>query len=424
LSGQHSGDASGAMARRVLIAALAILAAGCGGGGGSNEPKEPKLSEEARRALDELGTKPRPPDAAAEIGRLLRERARALEAEDLAGLSATAVGSQRARDRRSARRAERLSVERIRFVPDDLQTDGDRARLTATMSYGVRGMNRRFRTGRRLTASKASGGWRITRDVARGEPLPWEIAPFKVTRAPHVVLLTPPGVDVAPLRSGLVAAYREIRRDLPARDLPRSVLVIGARDGGQTERLTGRIARGVVALANVRVTFGPAPGLPVKRVLAQRLIVVDSRWRTLPPDERQATLVHEMTHTALNSDTSGRTPPWLVEGVAMHVAGEDRSEEARLRAARAGASMKLRELCEPNAIFRLDGSDQGAAYAAASAAAEAIVARHGTKGLFRLYDAFDNPMIDGPTCAAMTNRVLRRALDMSLAELEAAVAGG
>ncbi len=49
--------------------------------------------------------------------------------------------------------------------------------------------------------------------------------------------------------------------------------------------------------------------------------------------------------------------------------------------------------------------------------------RHGTKGLLRLYDAFNDPSIDGRTCAVTTDRVLRRTLGMSLAELEAAVAG-
>ena len=194
------------------------------------------------------------------------------------------------------------------------------------------------------------------------------------------MLLTPPGVAVAPLRSGLAEAYREIRRDLPARDLPRSVLVIGARDAAQAERLTGRIAHGVVALANVSVKFGPAPALAVRRVLSQRMMVIDSRWSTLPEAERQATLVHEMTHTALDPDTSGRTPPWLVEGVAMYVSGDDRSEEARLRAAGLAQSMKLASLCKRNSIFKLNGQEQGAAYAASSAAAEAIVARRGTKG--------------------------------------------
>ena len=241
---------------------------------------------------------------------------------------------------------------------------------------------------------------------------------------PHVVLLTPPGVDVAPLRSGLARAYREIRRALPERDLPRSVLVIGARDAAQAERLTGRIARGVVALANVSVKFGPAPALAVERVLAQRMLVIDSRWSALPEAERHSTLVHEMTHTALNPDTSGRTPPWLAEGVAMYVSGDDRAAEARLRAAGAAASLKLRRLCRPNSIFKLDGQGPGRGVRRELRRRGGDRGADGTRGLFRLYDAFNDSTITGRTCAATTDRVLRRTLGMSLAELEAAVAGG
>jgi hypothetical protein len=159
-------------------------------------------------------------------------------------------------------------------------------------------------------------------------------------------------------------------------------------------------------------------------VFAQRMIVIDSRWRTQPAAERQATLVHEMTHTALDPDTSGRTPPWLAEGVAMYVSSDDRSEEARLRAAGAAPSIELRELCKPKSIFRLTGEEQGAAYAASSGAAYAIVEQHGAKGLFRLYDAFNDSTIKGRTCVVTTDRVLRRTLGMSLTELEATVAGG
>jgi hypothetical protein len=180
----------------------------------------------------------------------------------------------------------------------------------------------------------------------------------------------------------------------------------------------------LIALANVAVEWGPPPALRVERVLAQRLIVVDSRWRALPAAERQMTLVHELTHTALSPDTSLRTPSWLVEGVALHVSGDDRSLEARARAAGAARSIGLRALCKPNSIFRLSGRDQGAAYAASSAAAEAIVQRHGTRGLFELYDRFNDSTIQARTCAATTDRVLRRALGMSLDELDAAVAGG
>lgn len=411
------------MAPRLLLAGLFAVVAAAGCGGGEAAKPAPKLAPEARAALDELDEKARPPDDATAVAELLGERARAIEDADGLALSAIATGGQRALDRRNARRSERLAIERVRLVADDLQTKGDRAKAVVTMSYRIRGVRRPFVTARTLVVRERSVGWRVVRDAPRRDPLPWEVASFQATRVPHVVLLTPPGVDAGPLRDGLAAAYREIRRDLPARDLPRSVVVIGARDAAQAERLSGRIARGVIALADVAVRFGPAPAFPVDRVLGQRMIVIDSRWSALPADKRQATLVHEMTHTALNPDTSGRTPPWLVEGVAMYVSGDDRAQEARLRAAGVSRSMKLRELCRPNSIFSLSGREQGAAYAAGSAAAQAIVARRGGKGLFRLYDAFNDSTIEGRTCVATTDRVLRRTLQMSLDELEAAVAG-
>jgi hypothetical protein len=292
------------------------------------------------------------------------------------------------------------------------------------MSYRLRGAARPFLTPRSVGARRTGNGWRISRDVARHEPLPWEVASFGVTRVPHVVLLAPPRVDRAALAPGLSRAYREIRGALPRRDLPRSVLVIAARDAPQAERLAGRVGPGVVALANVAVRYGPPPALAVERVLAQRMIVIASRWAALPAAERQSTLVHEMTHTALDRDTSGRTPAWLVEGAAMYVSNDDRAAEERARAAGTARSVGLRELCRPNSIFRLGDRAQRAAYAVSSAAAEAIVARHGGKALFDLYDAFNDSTIRAPTCAATADRVLRRTLGTSLAELDAAAAGG
>ena len=123
----------------------------------------------------------------------------------------------------------------------------------------------------------------------------------------HVVLLAPRGVDAAPLRSGLERAYREIRRDLPSRDLPPQ----RARDrrratARRPSGSTGRIARGVVAIANVSVECGPAAGVRGRagaRAADDRRRL--DRWRTLREAERQSTLVHEMTHTALDPDTSG-----------------------------------------------------------------------------------------------------------------------
>ena len=401
------------MARRALLAGLAALAlAGCGGGGGGPEPA-------ADAAASPQGESPasEPPDDAGAINRLLAARARALEAEDPGALEATATGVQRQLDRRAAERTEQLHIDRIRYVPDDVQTDGDSATAKVTMSYRVGGMSRPFQTDRRLTARRTPDGWRIAKDVPRAEPLPWEVAAFRATRTAHVVLLTPPGVDPGDLRTGLDRAYRDIRGDLPSHDLPARVLVIAARDAKMAERLNGRLARGVVAIANVSVSYRAGPAQKVGRVLAQRMIVVDDRWRRGAPAERQSTLVHEMTHTAMDPDTSGRTPAWLAEGMAMYVSGDDRTQEAAARASGLGPAIGLAAISGPGSIFRLSGRRQGAAYAAASAAAHAIVAQKGARGLFRLYDAFNDSRFRGRPGARLTDRVMRRTIGLSLADV-------
>jgi hypothetical protein len=194
--------------------------------------------------------------------------------------------------------------------------------------------------------------------------------------------------------------------------------VIATADAGQAERLNGPIGSDIDALANVVVVRGPAPARPVKRVLAQRMIVIVSRWGPRPEAERQQVLVHEMTHTALNPDASARTPAWLVEGIAMYVAGQDRSAEAR-----AGGGAALARLSKPGSIFHLPAGAQRAAYVASSAAAYAIARLRGPKALFALYDRFNDNDIPGGPGARTTDRVLRRTLGMSLAALDAAAAG-
>jgi hypothetical protein len=406
------------MGTRLLIAGLmAAAVTGCGGDGGEPQPR----ASSTPTPEPEQTAAAKPPDDEGEIYRLLSDRAMMLERGETRAFALSSVGPQRARDRRAVRRAKRLSLERVRLVPAALDTSGDRAQARVMLSYRVKGMRRPFRTARRITARRTDDGWRVTSDRPRREPLPWEVADFRASRSRHVVLLAAPGVDAAPLRAGLERAYREIRSDLPRRDLPPSVLVIAARDHRQAERLTGRLAKGVVALANVAVQWGSRPAQAVRRVLAQRMIVIVETWSRQDAFARQSTLVHEMTHTALDPDTSARIPPWLVEGLAMHVSDDDRSTEAAARAAGAGPTVELRAISRPGSIFKLGGREQAAAYAASSAAAEEIVDGHGTKGLFRLYDAFNDPGIPGGPGAKTADRVMRRTLGLSLAELQAAI---
>ena len=191
-----------------------------------------------------------------------------------------------------------------------------------------------------------------------------------------------------------------------------------------TEQLNGRLARGVVAIANVSVLYRPGPAQQVGRVLAQRMIVVHDRWRRLPAAERQSTLVHEMTHTAHGS-RHVRAHARLARRGHGHVR-VPRRPHRRGHCAREWPGPDDRSSAGSRAPARSSassGREQGAAYAAASAAAYAIVARAGTKGLFRLYDAFNDGRFRGRPGARLTDRVLRRSVGLSLAELDAQIAG-
>ena len=171
-------------------------------------------------------------------------------------------------------------------------------------------------------------------------------------------------------------------------------------------------------MASVAVDYKPGGALEVERVLSQRMTIIMDRYARMPEQEREWTLAHEMVHTAMNPDTSGRTPQWIIEGVA-HV--RLRRGSLRLRGAVA-AGATLAQLSRRDALAHLSGADaQSAAYVVASAAAEEIAARKGNSGLFRFYEAFNDSTITGPPGPRTTDKVLRKSVGMSLRELDAAI---
>ena len=409
--------------------AVALLA-GCGGGDAQRRAATPTAAPGPARGATAPAA--RPASDGELLDRLVAERGAALEAGDPAAYAATSIGPRRARDRAAARRAARLPLAELTLRAHGANVRGDTARLQATIAYRFHGVAARFVAQRRLRARRTPKGWRITAVAGRRERPPWEVADFRPVRAPHVLLLAAAGVPAGELAAALADGYRGMTGRLPGRAvaagrggrvLPRRVLAVAVADSAQARRLTTHIrgVRTLAAIADAAVRES-GPARTVARVLSQRLLIVASAWAAMDPASRARVLVHELTHLALARETSGRVPAWLVEGMAMEVSGDDRSAEAAARAA-AGTAVPLTALCGPDAIARLSGGRQAAAYAVASAATHRIASARGRTALLRLYTAFGDARFHGHPGCPLTDRVLRRTVGLRLAELDPARAG-
>jgi hypothetical protein len=365
-----------------------------------------------------------PPDDRVLLETLLAARAKALGKADARALAATSTGAQRARDRRSARRVRGLGVTGVRFALEASDVDGRQARLGARLTYRVRGIEGRFATSERLTAVKAKAGWRIRSvSATRGRP-PWEVAPQRRVRSTHFVVWAPSSIDPdgGGLLDALEAGYARMREVLARGRLRKRYLVVVAGDAGQARRLTAQI-RGLASLAAITDTEvrqeGPAER--VVQVASQRLLVLWPAFLKVGPESQRTVVAHELTHAAVARQTSGRTPAWLVEGLALYVSEDRRVDEAAelVVGGEDRAALSLTGLTDPDGIATLGGSAQNAAYAYASAAAFYIADRFGQDRLLDLYDAFNDEAIEGEGGDPdVTDAATRRVLRVSLRKLE------
>jgi hypothetical protein len=400
------------------LAALAVLLglAGCSVGGGGGDGPD---------GTGARGTHaPEPPTAEAQLTALLERRAKALQAGSARRLAATATGAQRGRDRTEARNAGALPLRRVSFAPRSIDVEGDRAVLEVSSGYAIEGIRGRFEAARTLRARRTARGWRIASVTSRRSRHPWELARFAAHRTSHFTILAPAGLSTDGLDTALENGYARMRDVLVKGVLRRRYLVVVAAGAAQARQMTTGI-RGVATLAAISDSAvrekGPADR--VVHVSSQRLLVVWPPFASLDSDGRLRVVAHELTHAALAGHTSGRTPGWLVEGIALYVSGDRRvGAAARYVAGDAGRvsrrALTLTGLSEPGAIGRLGGEGQSAAYAYSSAAAFYIVERFGRKRFLRLYDAFNNDALTGPEGAELTAAAVRRALGLPLMELE------
>ena len=148
------------------------------------------------------------------------------------------------------------------------------------------------------------------------------------------MILAPTALVVDGLPEALEDGYARMRDVLAAGTLRGRYLVVVAGDPAQARQMTSGI-RGVATLAAISDTavHEEGPAERVASVASQRLLVVWPAFAPLDLDGRRRVVTHELTHAALARETSGRTPGWLAEGVALYVSGDDRVAEAARRVA-------------------------------------------------------------------------------------------
>jgi hypothetical protein len=403
---------------RAAVLVAAALLAGCGG------PSKPEAAPSPTSPRSPAST-PTEGDATA-LERLLARRSRALQASRPVAYAGTATGPQRIVDREVARNAAPVRLRDVDLAVESADVSGRRARLRVRSTYGIEGVRGTFASTRRLTAARTGKGWRVQSVTGRRERHPWEVGPVVERRSRHFVVIAPAGIEVeaAGLLEALEGGYARMGEVLRRPRLRRRYLVVVADRASAARALTRRI-RGVESLAaisdsEVRET-GPAQR--VTEVASQRLLVVWPPFSTLDADGRERVVTHELTHAGLAGVTSGRTPAWLLEGMALYVSEDRRAGEAAEHVANATSAAERRALTlaglsRPAAIARLHGDPQAAAYAYASAAAFYIAGRFGRQRYLELYDAFNDEDLTGAAGPEVTSRAVERTLGLSLSRLD------
>ena len=396
------------------VGALVVCAvlAGCGGSSGSASTPTP--SPPPRATFTPV---PKEGDLQ-QLDALLTRRAHALAASHPRAYVATASGPQRDLDRETVRNARGLGLRDVQMQIESSDLAGRTATVRAHAVYGVRGIRGRFATQRRITARRTGEGWRVTRETSPRERLPWELGRVGARRSEHFVVLAPLGLDVSSLTDALEDGYARMGDVLKRPRLRKRYLVVVAGEAQAARALTESI-RGVESLAAISDAEVRETGSAqrVSAVVSQRLVVVWPPFSSLGPDGRRRVVTHELTHAALAGVTSGRTPAWLTEGLALYVSEDRRVDQAAQLRVR-GELPSLRGLSRPDAIARLSGGRQSAAYAYASAATFYLAERYGRPRLLRLYNAFNDEDLRGRAGREATARAVRRELGISLPALE------
>jgi hypothetical protein len=420
-----------AITRWTTLAAAVAVIAGCGDSASTAPaPATKKVAKTTTNTKPEAEKK-QPPTDSEQLDTLLADRGAALEQGDSADFLATSTGSQAKKDKRQITAAKALPLTSVKLEAKGTEVNGDRATLRVQMSYSFDHIDTYYFKTSRMTAQKTPKGWKVSNDrPSSGMLAPWEYKPYKARTTTHFLALAPKSMKVGSLMTDLEKGYNRMKRGLPGVKAPKHVLVIVSRTNADTRALTKDIKtlNSLTAVSeNQYSTTGAAKR--IDETWGQRVFVLWPTYANRPTDERRTTITHELVHTALASRTSARTPPWLSEGIAMYVSGDNRAGDAGALISGRGVlkdsskqdavkkAMSLSRLSKPSALSNMSPVSLSFAYSYSSAAAFTIAEKHGRKGLLKLLSAYNSEKVKGKG-SRLTDRAVRRALKMPLSSLK------
>lgn len=298
----------------------------------------------------------------------------------------------------------RIPVARLEFVPQMLQhvterEDGAIRGLKVELRYSLKGLpeEQEFLTVLEcdLAPPASEGGERLIQRLRyRVRPPFWVLGYGENLQSEHFVVFHKNSEEsTGNARLALAQLERSYQR-LSRTQLPLGdryvALVVPEKEDFQA--LTGRDP----------VTFSGATSSSFivrdhkLRVVNQAVFINDFRFFSLQrawgKRDRQVTITHELVHLALANQTRPWTPSWLVEGVAMHYAGQcDRSTRAVLRRGLT-PDLTLAALSRVPFIGAAvpDPARVGLEYQFAGETAGWIESKFGEETLLRLYRAFSS----------------------------------
>lgn len=382
------------------------------------------------------------------LEKLLNRQAQAVMAGDLAGYLSTFASDVQPAQTAIFERSRHLPLADYRlalapnafFVGSEWER-GEQSQVTVNISYRWRGLPEEnvFRHTLTYWFSRQDGRWVVSRyEVDRPAPF-WWLDDAQFAESEHFLIFYRPAA--ADLANTVAAECEQVYAELQAAGLRLdsrfAVYVMVDQDDfreqtGQGARTLGLAIWNYLLLDETVQTQGWAFYLNGAS-FTERDAVDD-------PFGRKATIKHEMVHLALARETMPFTPVWLIEGAAIHFAGQYRPELRQYLISEGKPDqISLAQLTAADQLGQFDfiGGRAGPEYLFSAAVVQYLIDTYGSERFWDFYRSFSRvpaerlrqalPLFSvmdsglGPFRSEIVPEMLNAVYGLSLAELEAAV---